>query len=256
MSQSCNGLHFNGVSLIKRVIQNTWRVNNLPSGVLVIGVSNEQVLGSESVGLNVNISIRDIVDKAGFTDIGEAGNDQGAGVGVDRRQSAQMLSDFFKIAQGRLKFLQQGTRATECSSLQLLGAIKRVGVLQKTHVVTGDAISDRFSLVTMTESELVMIFIVQHVHQISVEGVNIVQFGETIDNRSQFLIDRFLHKLDFTHVEFANSLDFETLAHLCGRLALRLGQHDVDQIVSFGDLDDLLEVIGTTHLKLSCFVYK
>ena len=64
MSEGRNGLHLNGVSLVERVVQNTWSVNNLPSGVLVIGVTDEQVLGGESIGLNINIGIRDIVDEA------------------------------------------------------------------------------------------------------------------------------------------------------------------------------------------------
>lgn len=113
MGKSCNGLHLNGVTLIEWVIKNTWRVNDLPARVLVVGVTNEQVLCRESVWLNVNVSVRDIVDEARFTDVGETTNDKSSRVSIDRWQSAQMLSHFFQITKRALKFLEKGAGATE-----------------------------------------------------------------------------------------------------------------------------------------------
>lgn len=42
MGQSSDRLHFNVVQLVQRLIQNTRGVNNLPSDVIVISVTNEQ----------------------------------------------------------------------------------------------------------------------------------------------------------------------------------------------------------------------
>ena len=75
VSKRSDGLHLNCVSLVKWVIQNTWRIDNLPSGVLVISVSDEQVLRSESVRLHINVGIRDIVNEAGLSDVGETCDD-------------------------------------------------------------------------------------------------------------------------------------------------------------------------------------
>jgi hypothetical protein len=41
VSESGNGLHFNCVSLVQWVVQNTWSINYLPSCVFVISVSYE-----------------------------------------------------------------------------------------------------------------------------------------------------------------------------------------------------------------------
>mmetsp|Transcript_7346 Transcript_7346/g.8827 ORF Transcript_7346/g.8827 Transcript_7346/m.8827 type:complete len:333 (-) Transcript_7346:321-1319(-) len=164
MGQGSDGLHLNSVSLVERVVQNTWRVDDLPARVLVVGVTHEQVLRRESVRLHVHVGIRDIVDKGGFADIGEASDDQSARIGVDRGQSAQMLAHFLQVAQTGFQLFDQRAGTTKSGSLELLGAIKRISILQKTHVVIGDVVTDGFGLVDVAEGELVMISVVEHVH--------------------------------------------------------------------------------------------
>ena len=84
MSKSCDSLHLNCVSLVKRVVQNAWRVDHLPSGVLIVRVPHEQVLSRESVRLHINVRIRDIVNEAGLADIREARDDQSSRVCINR----------------------------------------------------------------------------------------------------------------------------------------------------------------------------
>ena len=83
MGKSRDSLHLDRVSLVERMIQNTWRVNNLPSGVLVVSVTDEQVLGCESIRLHINISIRDIIDEAGLSDIWETSHNQSSRVCIN-----------------------------------------------------------------------------------------------------------------------------------------------------------------------------
>ena len=128
MSKSCDSLHLNCVALVERVVENTWRVNDLPAGVLVVSVTDEQVLCRESVWLHINVGIRDIVDEARFTDVGETADNESSRVSIDRWQSAEMLSYFFQITQRALQFLEKGAGATKSCALQLLCAIERVGV--------------------------------------------------------------------------------------------------------------------------------
>ena len=97
-----------------------------------------------------------------------------------------------------------------------------------------------------------MVTIVQHIHQISVERMNVVQLWEAVNDSSELFIDGLLHKLDLSHVKLANTLDFEALADLGRRLALRLRQHNVDEVVSLRNLSDLLEVVSTLGHRL-CF---
>lgn len=49
MSESGDGLHLDGVHLLKRVIQDTGSVDDLPSEVLVVHVSDKERLGGEGV---------------------------------------------------------------------------------------------------------------------------------------------------------------------------------------------------------------
>jgi len=74
MSQSCNGLHLNGVSLVKRVVQDSGCVDHLPASILVVRVTHKQILGCESIRLNIHIGVGNIVDETRFTNIGETGH--------------------------------------------------------------------------------------------------------------------------------------------------------------------------------------
>ena len=54
-------LLFNGVSFIEWVVEDTWGINNLPSCILVISVTDEKTLCSECIGLNIDVSISHVV---------------------------------------------------------------------------------------------------------------------------------------------------------------------------------------------------
>ena len=75
------------------MVQHSWGIDYLPSGILVVGVTNEQALSSEGIGLHVHISIGDIVHEGRFTDVGIASNDKCPRVGIDLRESSHVLSD-------------------------------------------------------------------------------------------------------------------------------------------------------------------
>jgi len=62
MCKSCDSLHFNSVSLIKWMVKDTRSIDNLPFSIFVIGVTDEQTLGGESVWLNIDIGVRHIVN--------------------------------------------------------------------------------------------------------------------------------------------------------------------------------------------------
>ena len=85
MSQSSDSLHFNSVSLIERVVKYSRSIKDLPASIFIIGVTNEQVLGGESVGLDINVSVRNVVNERRFTNVGESSHDQSAGISVNLR---------------------------------------------------------------------------------------------------------------------------------------------------------------------------
>ena len=85
MSQSSDSLHFNSVSLIERVVKHSGSIKDLPTSIFIIGVTNEQVLGGKSVGLDINVSVRNVVNERRFTNVGESSHDQSAGISVNLR---------------------------------------------------------------------------------------------------------------------------------------------------------------------------
>ena len=95
MSESSDSLHFDGVSLVKRVVEDARSVDNLPLGILVLTMTNKKVLSRECIGLNIYVCICHIVNERRLADIGETGNNESASVRVDLGQTAEMLSDFF-----------------------------------------------------------------------------------------------------------------------------------------------------------------
>jgi len=56
-------LHLDSVHLFERVVEYSGSVDNLPSEVFVIHVSDEERFGGESVRLNIDIGTSDLVDE-------------------------------------------------------------------------------------------------------------------------------------------------------------------------------------------------
>ena len=135
-----------------------------------------------------------------------------------------MLPDFFQVTERTLQFLEEGTHASECCSFEHLGAIQRVSVLEEANIVVRDGVDYSFGLVNVPKSQLVMVLVVEHVHQICVEWVNVVQFWEPVNNSTQFFLESLLHEFNLSHVELSDSLDLETSRDLGGRLPLSFRQ--------------------------------
>lgn len=135
MSQSSDSLHFDGIPLIKRMVEDSGSVDNLPARVLVISMTDEKTLSSEGIWLNINVCIGQVINQTRFTNIGEPSKNEGPGIGVNSWKSTQMLSDFFQIAEGWLELLDKGTHSTESCSLQLFAPVEGISILQKSHII-------------------------------------------------------------------------------------------------------------------------
>lgn len=72
-----------------------------------------------------------------------------------------------------------------------------------------------------------MILVVQHVHLICVERMNVVQLWEPVNDFWEFFIDGGLREFDFSHVEFTNSGDFELMVDFCGGFTVCFWEDDV-----------------------------
>lgn len=63
MGKSGNRLHFNGITLLKWVIENTRGIEDLPTEMSVVHVTDEERLRRESVRLDINIGASNFVHK-------------------------------------------------------------------------------------------------------------------------------------------------------------------------------------------------
>jgi hypothetical protein len=171
-----DGLHLDGVSVLKRVVEDTWGVDDLPATVLVVSVTDKERLGGEGVGLDLDISASELVHETTLSDVGVATEKERSGVGVDGRKTRKMLTHLFEVLEGRVLALHERTHTTEGSLLELLASVERVSVLEKTHVVLAEVLDEVSASVELTESELVVILVVQNVDQVSIERVDFLLF--------------------------------------------------------------------------------
>lgn len=172
--QSGNRLHFNRVHLLERVVQDSRSVDNLPSEVLVVHVTDEQGFGGESVGLDVDVRTSDLVDKRTLSNVGVAANQQSTGVWIDRWQTRDMLSDLLEIRQRVFLSLHDCSHTTESGLFELLTSVERVTELEQSDIVFSDLRNKVSSGVELTQSKFVVVLVVKDVQQGGEERVQIL----------------------------------------------------------------------------------
>ena len=97
--------------------------------------------------------------------------------------------------------------------------------------------------VDLTQRQLVMVFVVQNVHKISVERMDVFQLGKVLQDLSQLLGEILLGEFDLPHVKTADARNFVMLVDNCRGLPLGLGEDNVGEVGAGGDNTDLLEVV-------------
>jgi hypothetical protein len=63
MRESSDALHLDRVHFLERVVEYTGGIDNLPTQVLVVEVTNKKGFSRESVRLHVYVRTRDLVDE-------------------------------------------------------------------------------------------------------------------------------------------------------------------------------------------------
>mmetsp|Transcript_14775 Transcript_14775/g.32614 ORF Transcript_14775/g.32614 Transcript_14775/m.32614 type:complete len:267 (+) Transcript_14775:1428-2228(+) len=255
MRQSCDSLHLDSVALLQRSVQNTRRVYDLPAKEAVVHVAYEEGLGGEGVGLHVHVCAGHLVHERGLAHVGVAGQQQCAGVGVQGRQTRDVLAHLLEIAQGCFELLQHCAHATHGCALELLTPVERVSVLQQAQIVLRKARNQVLSSVHLSQGELEVVSVVQDVHKVCVEGVDVVQAGEVLQHRAQFLANRLLREFDLTHVEVADARDLVARVDDGGCAALRAGEHDVDHLHRAGNGRDFLKVVDHHDAVVSLLMW-
>ena len=156
-----------------------------------------------------------------------------------------MLSDVLQVLQALVLAFHDGAHATQSSAFQLLAPIEGVTKLHQPDVVLGHVVNEVFGCVHLTQSQLVMVPVVQDVHEVSVERVNIVKLRKLGQNGGEFVVKRLLGELDLSGVKPTNSGYFEVLADDGRSFPLGARENYVDKVLRGGHHSDLLEIVIT-----------
>lgn len=89
--------------------------------------------------------------------------------------------------------------------------------------------------VDLAESELVVVLVVQNVHEIGVERVDLFDLGKLVEYERQAVVETLLREFHLAHVERAYARDLVVFVHDGGRFALRFRQDHIDELLGRGD---------------------
>ena len=112
-----------------------------------------------------------------------------------------MLPDLLEVGERVLLSAHDGRHSSERGSLELLASVERVSKLEQSAVVLGDLVRQVAGRVELSERELVVVLVVQHVEERGEERVQVVEDREIGEDGSELLVDRVLGELDLSHVE-------------------------------------------------------
>lgn len=130
MSNCTDGLMFDGVHLLKWVVENTGGVNGLEAQHLVVEVANEKTLGGEGIWLDIDIGPGNALQERRLADIGVSADDESTGVGVDGWETTEMLSHLLEVDERIFQTLADGGHATQGGALEVFA-------LEQTLAATG-----------------------------------------------------------------------------------------------------------------------
>jgi hypothetical protein len=85
--------------------------------------------------------------------------------------------------------------------------------------------------VDLAQGELVVVLVVQDVHQVGVEGMHVVHLGKVGQHLGHAIVVVLLRELDLAQVELSDTRDLVLLVDYGRCLALCLGQDDIDEVL-------------------------
>ena len=232
------------------MVQDPRSVHHLPAQVAVVQVTHKQGLGGEGVRLDLHVSSRDLVHEAGLAHVGEPADEDGASVGVNGGQPCEVLPHLLQVLQTLILPFHDSAHPTQRGPLQLLAAVERVAELHETDVVARYVVDEVLGRVDLAQRQLVVVLVVQDVHEVGVERVYVVQLGKLGHHHRQAVVEGLLSELYLASVELTDAGDLEVAVDDGRRFPLRFGQDDVHEVLGRRDDRYLLEVVvthGATH---------
>jgi hypothetical protein len=210
-------------------------------------MTHEEGFGRESIRLHIHVCVRHLVHEGRLAYIRVSGEDERSRGWVDGGKTSQVLTDLLEVLEGRLELLDGCHHSTEGSSLELLALVKGFAELEQFDVILRDGHDDVSHGIHLTQSDLKVISVVKDVHEIGIEGVNIVQSGKLIHNLLEFFAGGLLSELHLSHVKLPNTNDVEVGVDHSRRLSHGTGEDRVDQVIRGKDGLNRFPVVDERH---------
>mmetsp|Transcript_2363 Transcript_2363/g.4806 ORF Transcript_2363/g.4806 Transcript_2363/m.4806 type:complete len:206 (-) Transcript_2363:19-636(-) len=154
-----------------------------------------------------------------------------------------MLPNLVQIRQAGVLLFHERAHTTKCSLLQRLAPIQRIGVLHHPHVVFRYLVDKVPRHIQLSQSQLVVVLVVQNIEQVCVKRMNIVDTGELVEDCGELLVPVLLRILHLAHVKLTDARYRISLMHHRRRFPLCFREDDIDKVLRSGHHPNLLEVI-------------
>jgi hypothetical protein len=135
MSQRRDALHLDCIHIFKRMTQNSWGVDYLPTKVFVVEVfvvevfvvevfvvevfvvevSNEEAFGSKGVRQDVDVRAGDLVDEGRFADVRVLADQESLRACVDGRQPGHVLPEVLEVSKWIFLSVHDGSHTADAT---------------------------------------------------------------------------------------------------------------------------------------------
>ena len=154
-----------------------------------------------------------------------------------------MLPHLLQVLQALVLPLHDGAHPPHGSFLELLAAVQGIAILQQPHVVLRDVVDEMLGRVDLAQGELVVVLVVQDVHEVGVKRVDVVQLGELVQNARQLVVEVLLSEFHFFRVELPDPRYLVVLVDHSRSLPLGFGQNNVHEVFGRRDYCYFLKVV-------------
>jgi len=154
-----------------------------------------------------------------------------------------VLPYLLEVLERPLLPLHHRAHSAQGGTLERLAAVERVSVLEKLDIVAADPVDQLLGEVELAEGELEVVAVVQHVDEVRVERMDVVQAREVGQDLSELVVVVHVRVLDLAHVKLPDADNVVAGVDHGRRLALRLGQDHIDEVLGRRHRLDLLKVV-------------
>ena len=148
-----------------------------------------------------------------------------------------MFSNLLQVSEGGPLSFDECRHPSQRRDLQSFTAVQRIRVLYQPHVVATDRLAELLAGVQLAQRELVVVAVVENIHEVRIKRMDVVQAGESRQDLAKPLRDGLLRELNFTHIEGANAVDGLARVNDRGRSPLRPRQDNIHEVVGRWHLD-------------------